>query len=132
MAEYGRGIKAGLIGGIIAGIVLAILTAILIFATEGSTDFTGTITTMIASNFIGYIIFGIIFGIIFAAIYDKLPGSTAVMKGMSLAIIIWILGIIIGYFTTYTTFGAAMFGGNIIIGLISAIIWGYIIGKFWG
>ena len=132
MTEYGRGVKAGLIGGIIAGIILAILTAILIFVTKGSTDFTNTIGTMIASNFIGYIIFGIIFGLIFAAIYEKLPGSTAVMKGMSLAVIIWILGIIIGYFTTYSTFGITTFGGNIIIGLISAIIWGYIIGRFWG
>jgi hypothetical protein len=132
MAEYGRGIKAGLIGGIVAGIVLAVLTAILIYVTEGSTDFANTITTIVASNLIGYIIFGIIFGIIFAAIYDKLPGATAIMKGMSLAIIIWILGIIIGYFTTFQTFGITTFGGNIIIGLISSIIWGYIIGRFWG
>jgi len=132
MAEYGRGIKAGIIGGVIAGIILAILTALILFIFEGSTDFTTTIWTMIIGNLIGFIILGIIFGIIFAATYDKLPGATAIKKGMVLAIIIWIIFLLIGFFTSYSTYGIETFGGGVITGLISSIIWGYLIGKFWG
>ena len=84
---------------------------------------------------IGGIIFGIIGGIIFgsiyAALYNSLPGSTSVIKGIVLAIIFWIIfSILLGYGTLTVNMELYVIN-NVIIGIIAALFWGFLLGKFW-
>ena len=150
MADFGRGIKAGIISGIIYGIIIGIFSAIVSFIMwdtisaayddvisgfgfGGLIEF--TLEGQIINGFIGGIIYGIIFGLIFgliyAAVYNSLPGSTSIMKGIVLMLIVWlILSVGLGYLSI-DLFGTTYYIVSLITGLIGSIIWGFLLGKFW-
>lgn len=147
MADFGRGIKAGIVSGIIYGIISVIfgaITAVIYWETilsnyagitVGAADMMGVIGFLIPilaiAGIIGGIIFGLIFGLIYAAIYNSLPGSTSVMKAIVLALIGWVLlslGMGYGNLAVDTMYYVV---GNVIFGLIGWIIWGYLLGVFW-
>jgi len=95
MADFGRGIKAGIIYGIILGILTAIIISVAWNTIAGSYIITGVASYDFATLFvfwliagiIGGIIGGIIFGLIYAAAYNSLPGATIITKGIVLALI---------------------------------------------
>lgn len=152
MAELGRWAKAGIVAGIFYAILSAILGAIVIFifketimeyAEEAliNVGITGTdvesllvfiFPAMIFGIIIGGIIFGLIFGLIYAALYNSLPGSTSVAKAIILSIIAWLIfSVGLGY-SNIASFGIAYYViGSIVIGIITWIIWGYLLGRFW-
>ena len=154
MTDIVRGIKAGIVSGIVYGIIIGILSAIVtyimwdtIFAAYesffGDLGMSGLFTaaqislsTQIISGFIGGIIggviFGLIFGLIYAALYNSLPGSTSMMKGIVLMLIVWlILSVGLGFFSI-GMFGMTYYIVNsVVVGLIGTIIWGYLLGTFW-
>jgi hypothetical protein len=157
MADFGRGIKAGLAT---AGIYLAI-SAILgviyyIFVSvppflygTGLTLFTWGVLMDPASVIfllLQYVVRGIVFGAVFAALYDFLPGTASVKKGVVLAAFVWILsavGLIYmtpGWPTDGSTFGTYCGGGAVVLssiwpalaGIISALVFGALTGLLWG
>ncbi len=147
MADFVRGIKAGIVSGIIYGIISAILGLLIIMVYWQTlmgglgvffmgTDMMAVFMFMLPSLFIGAIVAGIIggiiFGLIYAAIYNSLPGSTSVMKGIVLSLLFWIIfSLALGY-TSMTVYGMEYFAvNNVVIGLITSVIWGFLLGKFW-
>jgi len=160
MADFKRGIKAGLAT---AGIYLAI-SAILgviyyIFASvphfilgTGLSLFTWGVLMDPASVIfllLQYAVRGIVFGAVFAALYSFLPGTRtirSVVKGVVLAAFVWILsavGLIYmtpGWPTDGSTFGTYCGGGMVdlssiwpaLAGIISALVFGALTGLLWG
>jgi hypothetical protein len=102
MADFGRGIKAGLATAGIYLAISAILGAIyysffsvphFLYGT-GLTLFTWRSLTDPSSVFdllFQYVVRGIVFGAVFAALYDFLPGTASVKKGVVLSTFVWIL-----------------------------------------
>ncbi|HUW44331.1 MAG TPA: hypothetical protein VMW50_00915 [Dehalococcoidia bacterium] len=111
MADFGRGIKAGVITVIAYMVIAAILGAIyynslsgpfsvpdfvvdlisgaglMLFTWRSFTDLSGVIELLQY-----YVVSGILFGAVFAAMYNFLPGTTSIKKGMVLSAFLWILG----------------------------------------
>ena len=144
-AELLRGAKAGAISGIIYGPInwLSINIGInLSYGTLGNwiarTITQGTwALTCIIKNIIGGVIGGMIFGVIFAVLYDKLPGKTSGIKIIIISIIYWVaipLGLPV--LNTLRLWGfEGFFWGFMweptLIGLVTSIIWGWLLGFFW-
>jgi len=80
---------------------------------------------------IGYMIagaiVGAIFGTIFAAAYNRLPGAKSILKGLSLGLVWWI---VVGLGLSYLL-GTEIEIYHIASSLISALVWGSLIGFFW-
>jgi hypothetical protein len=157
MADFGRGIKAGLAT---AGIYLAI-SAILgeiyynnIWSTPhflygtGLTLFTWRSLTDLSSVtglLFQYVVRGIVFGAVFTALYDFLPGIKSIGKGVMLSVFVWILsavGLIYitpgwptdsGSFWTYCGGGAVVLSSiwPALAGIISALAFGALTGFLW-
>jgi hypothetical protein len=156
LADFGRGIKAGVVTGIIYLVISAILGAIyqnnpfsiphFLYGT-GLTLFTWRLLTDPASVFdllFQYVIRGIVFGAIFAALYNFLPGTASVKKGVVLSAFVWILSAVgIIYITsgwptdgiswTYCGGGAVVLSsvGPALAGIISALVFGALTGFLW-
>lgn len=147
MVDYGRGVKAGAVAGIAHGIISGILTFLaiqMLFPGDWSAIFVPSqaaqismgmiIATLLGSSLVGGIIGGIIFGVIYAAVYDSLPGGSSINKGIVLSLGFWIIfGLVLGYGTVsamMTASGAAA-GAYLVVNLISALIWGALVGILW-
>ena len=144
MAEYVRGLKAGVISGLIFGIVNATVAAFIYWfmleslpgeMSEGTIK-AGlyTLSYLIPGKIIFGIIGGVIFGLIFAAFYYKLPGSKPIVNGILLAIIYWLIfSVNIGHFSKEFYF--ALYGttyiDDVIIGFIMYLFWGFLFVSFW-
>ena len=97
MADFDRGIKAGVVTGIIYLVIAGILGTIyqnnplsvphFIYGT-GLTLFTWrslTDPSEVISLLLQYVYRGIVFGAVFAALYSFLPGTASVKKGVVLS-----------------------------------------------
>jgi hypothetical protein len=154
MADFGRGMKAGVVTGIVYMAIAAILGAIyqnnpfsippFIFAAQLApfllrdlTDFSSVMSLLFQ-----YIYRGLVFGAVFAALYNFLPGTASVKKGVVLSVFLCIVALVE---TIYTTLGwptdGWIFGYSstlnlsslslALVGIISALIFGALTGFLW-
>jgi len=116
MADFKRGIKAGVATAGIYLAISAILGVIYYFFSivphfflhgTGLTLFTwealmypSFVITLILTNIVPYIVRGIIFGVVFAALYNFLPGTNSIVKGVVLSSFLWIVAVIQVIYTT--------------------------------
>jgi len=146
MAEYGRGAKAGAMAGVVAGIIEAIGNYALFSFTRDAikTALQGTalpagvtidqvvdiaLYTVAIGAFVGSIIGGAILGIIFSAVYNKyMTGKSLAMRGIIFGIILWLIGILLN--TGSFSYGSTYVAASIILGLVSSLIYGYLLGHF--
>jgi hypothetical protein len=153
MADFRRGIKAGVATGGVYLVISAILKAIglcpsgFIYAaglgfSHGLTDFPFVIYSILYS-----IIRGIIFGAVFAALYHYLPGTKNVIKGVVLSSFLWVIAVIQAIYTTpgwawhadgFSGSGTYYSGtislssvGLALAGIISAVAFGALAGFLW-
>ena len=157
MADFGRGIKAGVVTGIVYMAIAAILGVIYynnIWSTPhflygtGLTLFTwGTLMhpSFWTSLLFQYLMRGIVFGAVFAALYDFLPGIASVKKGVVLSAFVWILSAVgLIYMTpgwpsegslswTYCGSGAIVLSPIwlALASIISALVFGALSGFLW-
>jgi hypothetical protein len=148
VADFGRGIKAGVITGVVYAAISAILTFTLVgyqyLYTSGFWDAAGLVPLYEP------IVRGIIFGAVFATLYNSLPGTTSVEKGVVLSLFFWIFTVIE---VTYTTLSwpwqatgilsilniGTYYGGTInlssvslaLISIMSALVFGTLTGFLW-
>jgi hypothetical protein len=161
LADFRRGIKAGVVTGIIYMAIPAVLGAIYsnsfyvphflhflygagltpLFSLAALTD-----PLSVISFLFQYIVRGIVFGAVFAALYDFLPSINSIGKGVILSVFVWILsavGFIYitpgwptdgGSFWTYCGGGAVVLSsvGPALAGIISALVFGAVTGFLWG
>jgi hypothetical protein len=153
LADFGRGIKAGVITGIIylaISAILAIIDPEFLYITDiyaaGLTPFMFAVDSFVVTAFLNHIVRGIIFGAIFAALYNYLPGVTGIVKGIALALFLWIVTVIEviyrtpGLPTDNTIIGGIFYyGGTIslsslrlaLAGIISTLVFGMLTGLLW-
>ena len=112
MADFHRGIKAGVVTGIVYMVIAGILGAIyqnnplsvphFIYGT-GLTLFSWrdlTYPSAVISLLFQYVVRGIIFGAVFAALYNYLPRVTSIVKGMVLSLFLCIVAVVGAIYTT--------------------------------
>ena len=157
MADFGRGIKAGVVTGLvymaIGGILGAIYhgnpwsvphfmwgTGLTLFTWRSLTD-PSSVASLLSQN----VVRGIIFGAIFAALFSFLPGTASVKKGVVLSAFLCIVALVGAIYTTpgwpadgWIT-GGAYYSGMLnlsslslaLAGIISALIFGALTGFLW-
>jgi hypothetical protein len=156
LADFRRGIKAGVVAATVYLIISVILATIgrefwypsgFISAAGLSISLESTDSPFMIYSILSYIVRGIIFGAVFAALYDFLPGTTSVKKGVMFSAFLWILGAVgLIYITpgwptdggqVYTVTGPA--GLTIclssiclaLVSIISALVFGTLVGAIW-
>lgn len=160
MADFRRGIKAGVVTGIVYMAIAGILGAIyynpfsvphfvydFIYG-NGLTLFTWrslTDPSFVFSLLFQYVGRGIIFGAVFAALYNFLPGTASIKKGVVLSAFLCIVAVVGAIYTTpgWPTdgqiTGGAYYGGMLnlsslslaLVGIMSALIFGALTGFLW-
>jgi hypothetical protein len=153
MADFGRGIKAGVAVAAIYLVISVILAAIGLYASgliyaAGLSISPGLMDSpFVIYSILAYIIRGIVFGAVFAAMYNYLPTVTSIVKGLLLSLFFWILTVVQ---VIYTTLGWAWpadgfsgsgtyYSGNLslssvgltLAGIISALAFGALTGFLW-
>jgi len=158
LADFGRGIKAGVITGIVYIVISVILAATyhnllsipyFIYA-AGLTPF--SLTALTDPSFVifslgNHIVRGLVFGAIFAALYNFLPGAASIVKGVVLSAFIWIVALIQVIYTTsggpwhangisgagtyYSGMVSLSSVGLALAGIISALLFGALTGFLW-
>jgi len=149
MADYGRGAKAGAMAGVVLGVILAagyyvlftlisdtIRTAIQNNLPAGSVATADQVLAialafLVIAVLIGSIISGVNLGIIFAAVSDKyMRGQSFAMRGLVFGVIIWLIGILFNVGNFY--YGATYVAISIVLGLVASLVYGYLLGTFYG
>lgn len=142
------GIKAGVVAGVIYSIILApftyltlillredIISMIMASLPEGSSltaeeIFSFTLLIGLVSVFIAGIILGLIFGLIYGWAYEKIPGRTAIIKGIIFGIILWLIfSVILGFGNL--GYGVTYYLYSLVEGLITSLIFGLLLGYFY-
>jgi len=157
LADFRRGIKAGIVTGIIYMVISAILGAIyqnnplsvphFILGTGLTPLFSLTALTdpsFVISLLFQYVVRGIVFGAVFAALYNFLPSTTSVKKGVVLSSFLWILGVAgliyetpgwpTDGFQTSVVAGVTVSLSSVglaLAGIISALVFGALVGSIW-
>jgi len=154
LADFRRGIKAGVATGGVYLVISAILAAIdpeFLDITDiyaaGLTPFVFGVYLFVLSLLVNHVLRGIIFGAVFAALYYFLPCTASVKKGVVLSSFLWILAVIQIIYTTpgwhanETILGGAYYYsgplnlssiGPVLAGIISALFFGALTGFLWG
>jgi len=160
MADFGRGIKAGVATGGIYIVISLILAAIghrFWYLSDfldtaglgiplGLTD-PSSVITLILVFIVPYVLRGIVFGAFFAALYNFLPGTASVKKGVVLSAFLWVIAVIQAIYTTPGwAWHADGFSGSgtyysgmislssvslALAGIISALVFGALTGLLW-
>jgi hypothetical protein len=156
MADFKRGIKAGVA---VAAIYIIISVIIAVIGREFwyLSDFIYAAGLGIHLEFmdllgvifpiLSYIVRGILFGAVFAALYHYLPGVNSIVKGVVLSSFLWILAVIEAIYTTpgwawhgdgfsgSGTYYSGMISlssvGLALAGIISALAFGALTGFLW-
>jgi hypothetical protein len=160
LADFKRGIKAGVVTAGIYIVISVILAAIghrflylsdFIFAAGleiplGLTD-PSFVITLILVYIVPYVVRGIVFGAVFAALYDYLPSVNSIVKGVVLSSFLWIVAVIEVIYTTPGwpwhdgghSYAATYYGSTVCLssvglalaGIISALAFGALVGFIW-
>jgi F0F1-type ATP synthase assembly protein I len=153
MGSTGNGAKAGLVAGVAYGIVLGIVSYFTLLSikstvladittslnnTKSAVNFTPdqvyNIALIVAPVFV--IIVGVIGGLILGAIYGKLleriPGGTPLIKGVIFGIVLWLLASVLLGLGNLGEYGAEYYLTNVGTGLAGALIFGVLLGYFYG
>ena len=98
MADFKRGIKAGVAAAAVY-LIISVILELSHLSPSGITLAAGltiqlelTDPSFMIFSILGRIVRGIVFGAVFAALYDYLPGTTSVKKGVVFSSFLWILG----------------------------------------
>lgn len=152
MADFGRGIKAGVITGIIYLVIYIIVGVISFYESLYLTDFLDAagLAPVVSPVYPGFvssfgiisnILRGIIFGVIFAVVYNFLPGTKSAIKGVVLSSLLWIVTVIEVFYTMPEWSGVrgTYYGGTVVlssisfifVGIMFALLFGALTGLLW-
>jgi len=156
LADFRRGIKAGLAVAAVYLIISVILGAIgykslylrqFIYAAGLGTAFGLTVSSFIHELLFQYVVRGIIFGAVFTVLYDYLPGVTSIVKGVVLSSFLWIVTVVnVMYLTPgwpwaahSNEFVGTHYGGIVslvspslaLVSIVSALVFGALTGLLW-
>lgn len=128
MAEYDRGIKAGIVAGIVYAMIDSVIFFIMGPTLLGISPATWATTMLLflGNLNVGAIVGGITTGLIYAALYEELPTASPTTKGIIVGIVFWfVFGLALN-----NTYLAAIF--FLIEGFeLKAIFFGVMFSLFW-
>jgi len=152
LADFGRGIKAGIITGIVYLVIYIVVGVIFVHESLYLTNLLDAagLTPVVSPVYPGFIssfgifsnvVRGIIFGVVFAALYNFLPGTTSIVKGVVLSSLLWIVTVIEVIYTMPEWSGVrgTYYGGTVVlsslslalVGIMSALVFGALTGFLW-
>jgi hypothetical protein len=156
LADFGRGIKAGVAAAGIYLVFAVILAAIgqifwypenFIHAAGLGVVLESTYPSIVVFSIWSYMFRGIVFGAIFAALYSFLPGTTSVRKGVVLSAFLWIVALVEIIYTTPGwpwhdgghSYGAAYCGSTVclssiglaLVNIMFTLAFGALVGSVW-
>jgi hypothetical protein len=121
MTEWWRGAKAGLVAGGIWGIITAVETTLA----------TGLFGPSVLIFAILRLAWGFILGLAFAALADRImPARSYRIKGVVFGLTLGFVELALNLASLVT--GIADVGFNLVVGLISSLIFGYVLGYSYG
>jgi len=129
MADFGRGIKAGMIAAIIESLIFAV---VFFFLGETLTGWSASLwnsmgIVLVVGSVVYGIIGGIIIGIIFAALYERLPTKSSIVKAIIMGVIFWLIfGLLFGIMTE--GFFLAL---EAVEAIFQVLVYGILLGFFW-
>ena len=146
MADFKRGIKAGVAAATVY-LIVSVILELSHLSPSGITLAAGLGIHLdplfVTLSILSRIVRGIVFGAVFAALYDYLPGTTAVKKGVVLSAFLWILGAVGLIYTIpgwptsgghTSTAGITVSLSSISLALVSIIFslaFGALVGAIW-
>jgi hypothetical protein len=141
MGSTGNGAKAGLVAGIAYGAVLGVVSYFTLLSIKSTviasitkslpanSQFTPdqlfNIAVLVAPVFV--VIFGLVGGLIL-----RIPGGTAMIKGIIFGVALWVLVSVLGGVGDLGNYGVEYYLANIGAGLLGALIFGVLLGYFYG
>jgi hypothetical protein len=153
MADFGRGIKAGVVTGIIYTVIYIVISVILaaidreflylgdLLDAAGLTPAELPLYPFVFSWLGNNVVRGIIFGAVFAALYNFLPGTASIVKGVVLSSFLWIVTVIEVIYTMPEWPGVrgTYYGGTVVlsslslilVSIMSALLFGALTGLLW-
>jgi hypothetical protein len=150
LADFGRGIKAGVVTGIVYLVIYIVVGVLIVHESlyltnlvhaAGLTPVVSAVYPSIASWLFNPVVRGIIFGVIFGALYNFLPGGTSIVKGMVLSLLLWIVALIEVIYTMPEWSGVrgTYYGGTVVlssisfifVGIMFALLFGALTGLLW-
>lgn len=148
MGKVATGAKAGVASGVVYGSISAVfgyMTLVLMkeeiismIAATLPSDFPITTEQLysialigVPASFVAGIIIGVILGLIYGWAYDRIPGRTAVAKGLVIGIVLWVIvSVLLG--SGNLQLGITYYLTSLGVGLVSALIFGVLLGFFYG
>jgi len=146
MADFRRGIKAGVAAAAVY-LIISVILELSHLSPSGITLAAGLGIHLdplgVIFSILSRIVRGIVFGAVFAALNHYLPGTTAVKKGVVLSAFLWILGAVGLIYTTpgWPTSGGhtSMAGitvslssiGLALVSIIFSLAFGALVGAIW-
>jgi hypothetical protein len=150
MADFGRGIKAGVVTGIVYLVIYIVVGVLIVHESlyltnlvhaAGLAPVVSPVYPSIASWLFNPVVRGIIFGVIFGALYNYLPGTKSVIKGVVLSLFLWIVALIEVIYTMPEWPGVrgTYYGGTVVlssisfifVGIMFALLFGALTGLLW-
>lgn len=149
MGNTANGVKAGVVAGVVYGIVLGILGYFTViseksriitaltnslppnspFTLEQLYGIVVLVTPIILT--IGGVIGGLIVGALYGKLFERIPGGSATVKGIMVAIVLWLILSVVGEIGNIQ-YGVAAYLSAIGVGLASALMYGFLLGYFYG
>jgi hypothetical protein len=143
------GAKAGVIAGILYGIVLAVLSYVTLVIDKSQIISALTKSLPANSPFTAEQLYGIalelgpitaagegligglIVGAIYGRVFERIPGKTSVIKGVLVGVVLWSF---IGVFGSVGNlqYGAGIYLRGVGVDLLSALLFGVLLGYFFG
>lgn len=137
MNRYIRSMTAGFVATVALSLLMLMKGAMGLMPalnpTAMLTDMAHAQMGMPASPMVGWVahfmIGTVVWGILFALLYDKLPGRSALVKGMSFSVLAWLMMMIV----PMPMAGAGLFGLTLgmmtpVMTLVMHLIWGAVLG----
>jgi hypothetical protein len=132
MIEWSKGLKTGAISGVIYGAVNSLAMTI-ISSLRWDSNISFYVFFSAIWGLIPGLIIGLIIGAVFAFVYRILPGTTSLVKGITISILFWFLFSFLFQFIIFKY--GSYFSDNaqreIIASLILYIFFGFLLGFFW-
>lgn len=149
MGDTKTGVKAGLVAGIIYGVVLGVLSYVTVTEEKAQiisaiglklpadSPFTASqlygIVVLITPGAaaIGGILGGLIVGAIYGRLFGRIPGKTPLTKGILVGIILWAILSVLADLENLQ-YGVSVYLEDVAVGLFSAMLFGVLLGYFFG
>lgn len=149
MGNATNGAKAGVIAGIVYGIILGVTSYFTVVADKST--ILSAITRSLPANspftpeqlygivvlvtpaivLVGGIIGGVIVGAVYGALFRRVPGKTPIVKGIVVGLVLWVILSLVGGLRDMQ-YGALYYGTQAAIGLVAILIFGVLLGYFYG